>query len=269
MKIFVPALLLATLAPVAATLGAPAKKPAAKSQSAKVSVDPKARALFARAIAFYKPARTLSVAWTITEDGVSTPASFDLDRAGRLRFADNNLSTALTVIDGKTMWTLDLSGAAYGEAAHYQRDAVEAGGAPLRVMLMLEAPLGLSATLVDWLSGDNTLDAGAIAAQMRGMEYSNYRVALLPAQPLGGVACDIVRVSTKATDPDGEVDQTQTTYWFARGDGRLMRFQERALFGSTVAQDADSRITAQKINVTFAPDTFKFVPPQGAVEDKD
>ena len=228
-----------------------------------VQIDPKARALFARAVELYSELDGLSVAWTQTEEGEKTNASFDFDRAGRVRIESHYDFEALTVIDGKNKWTLDESRANEAEELRYTREILDEDLAASYSLTSLGLSFGVTDAFYPPLDGVNSLDDEEVEAEIEGLELSEFRASILSAQPFGGQPCERVRITIKGDTTE------QKTYWFARQDGRLMRYQERQSRGNDEFGAKDFQITSQTFNPTFAPEIFKFTPPKGAVLSKE
>ncbi len=228
-----------------------------------VQVDPKARALFARAVELYSELDGLRVAWTQTEDGEKTNASFDFDRAGRVRIENADPFEALKIIDGKNEWTLDESRTNDAEEVRYTREVLEEDSAASYSLIALELSFGVAGEFAFWLDETNPLDTYMVPLLAEALELREFRASLLSPQPFGGQPCDLVRITTKGDTTE------QKTYWFARADGRLMRYQERESRGNAEFRSQDFQITEQTFNPAFAPDTFKFTPPAGAKLEKE
>ena len=242
-------------------LGAPAQKPSAKAPV--VSIDPKARAIFARAVKLYSAAKTLSVRWkSRNESGETSNAALDFNRAGRLRLVNVDPFEPLIVMDGKTRWSLgspdDLD---ENGRATYRR--IEADDVDMEMQL---AP-GLAGVLGNLLNEVGPLDTGLESDAAESLELQELRALVLPAQPFSGQACDLVRVSHvyAPLTKNGPTSVGQQTFWFARTNGALVRFQERSVMARKDMNVADAQVTAQTFNPKFAPNAFKFTPPKGAV----
>ena len=235
-----------------------------------VQIDPKARALFARAVELYSALDGLRVAYNVTEkgeyswnDGEKTEASFSFDRAGRVRIAGADVFETLKVIDGKYQWTLDESRANEADEVRYTRETLDEGSAASDSLTALELSFGVAGAFYSLLDQTNPLSAEEVAAQTEGLELREFRASLLSPQPFGGQPCERVRITTRGRTTE------QKTYWFARADGRLMRYQEREVQGKSEITANDFQITAQEFNPQFAPDSFKFTPPKGAKLETD
>ena len=263
MKILVPALLALSF-PVA-SLAAPAKALVAK---ARVSIAPEARAIFARASRLYGAAQGLSVRWkgrNKLDEAVN--GSLDFDRAGRLRLKPaDELFDTLVVMDGTEMWILERERVNERGQVEYKKidDANEYG----MNREILETSPTLSGILGRLLFKIGPFDGEEFKIKVANTSLREYRSVMLTPQPLDGEPCDRVRISETFRARDGKRDLLtveQQTYWFARSNGRLMRLQEHSVDNGLDLGTTDYQITKQTFNPTFAPDTFKFVPPKGAV----
>ena len=234
----------------------------------KVVVDPKARAIFARATKLYGAAKTLRIRWkSRNESGELATNSLDFDRAGRLRLAGAELIQPLVVVDGKNRWSLDdIYDADKGSIRIYSRAEAELN----EVHFEMQTAPGIAGVLGMLIGEVNPLEADVVSTESESLELSEFRAVLLPPQSLNGQACDIVRIAcVQALNPEVVEDEiqkvTQQTYWFSRENGALMRFENRLMGSGTKLNPSDWQITEQTFNPKFAPDTFKFTPPKGAV----
>ena len=255
---------LALVIPVA-TRAAPAQKSAAETLV--ISVDPKACAIFARAAKLYGAAKTLRVRWKSRNenDEISTN-TLDFDRAGRLRLAGAELVQPLVVIDGKTRWSLDdIYDVDEKKIRVYSRTEVEPDG----IYFEMQTAPGIAGTLGTLLGEVNPLEADVLRTQLEKSGLSEFRSVFLLSQTLNEQACEIVRIyRVQATNPEAENEiqkVIQQTYWFSHKSGALLRFQERLVGSGIKLKFSDSQIIAQTFNPTFAPKTFQFTPPKGAV----
>lgn len=257
---------------LALSLSAVAVAAPTKPTVAKVDVSPKARAVFARAVELYRKVNGLSVIWNSNEDGERRRDSLDFNRVGKLRLANNRAFESLIVIDGKIKWGLDDSKSNEKKAVYYNRQIVDAGDLETDPIFVLQSSLGLASPIGDFLDKTSFLDPNRIERELAVSKLLQLRAALLRAQPFNGQPCDLVRVTQvyiEPYDPRHFLVTEQDTYWFARDNGRLMRLQERRLERGREAHAADFQITEQKFNPQFAPNTFKFTPPKGAVLKAD
>lgn len=231
----------------------------------KISVDAQARAVFARAAKSYGAAKGLSASWK-GRDGYGDAASgaLDFDRAGRLRLAKAGALEPLIVLDGKTRWSLNQPEDVDEKGRRtYSRIEADADEIYLEIQIADE-PTG---TLGELLSGGSPFDAEEVAMHVEILQLQELRATLLAPQSLDGQLCDLVRISeiSASDNKRNPLHVEQKTYWFARSDGRLMRLQHKIMVGSKEKSSADWRISAQTFDPKFAPDTFKFTPPKGAV----
>ena len=240
------------------------------------SVDARARAIFERATTLYGDLDGLHLEWTTTEfdpqfnDRAPHKAALDYDRAGRLRLEDPQSLDALMVIDGKTRSTVDTSD--YDDEGNskvtYQIEKLDADIVEGEVEFELSGQISPVIAIVRRFLDSNNPYAEAPTETITGKALLAYRAAILPAQPFDGQPCDLVRVTTRFDDDGTTVPgltTKQETYWFARKDGRLMRVQVHSVEGNQQPRTSDSQIIEQTFDPKFAPDTFKFVPPKGAV----
>ena len=258
---------------------------AAPTPKAQVSIDPAAVAIFARAAALYQELDGLHLEWKVearntplTGETPSYRAALDFERAGRLRLADPEGLESLIVIDGQRRWGVNSSDFGDGDddelITTYQSEKLDEGDAPYRAIEELQTADSLTFAVSSLLEGSNQIEGitAETLAQIAAFPTSQFRAALLPAQPFDGQACDLVRITTRFINPyttaSGETVK-QETFWFSRSDGRLVRLQMREVEGQGAAQTTDEQVTEQTFNPTFAPDFFKFTPPRGAVLSKD
>ena len=229
-----------------------------------VSVDARARVIWARAIALYHATPKLRVTWRT--DGGTDLSSLEFSRAGLLRLKLPG-TEELTVVDGKNSWHLDAFAIEPQDKAHYTREPIEPGEAYPAALMGLDFGSPLSDALGGFLGARQDLWNSQIDSQVRALKLTKYRVTVPPAQTLNGEMCDLVRFETVAPNPDKTPGSTtnQKTYWFARSNGRLVRLQFRSQVGKNDGDESDEQIDTQDFNPTFAPDAFKFVAPKGAV----
>ena len=271
---FIAVALLALSFPIVA-VAAPAKAPVAKAPvvrapvaKAQVSIAPEARALWKRAVALYHNTDKLQFAWRRPQDAT---ASFHFDRAGFLFLHAVDFDETV-VIDGLNKWTLDESKTYLGNAPVYTRENVSGDGRAYAASIVaLRRAFGVGPEIGALLDGGDQESPNLIESSARNPNLIGYRATVLPAQPYGGQACDLLRITLTKSDNQaagGRMTQ-QKTYWFARSDARLLRFQNRFSTKEERPLDTDYQITEQTFNPKFAPDTFKSTPPKGAVLSKD
>ncbi len=228
-------------------------------------VSQQARAIFARATKLYSGAQTLRLKWKVSDEDTEETEDRELrlDRKGRLflkgQFA---LYTALAV-DGKTAIEYD------ADLNEYTKKTLAPGEASEEVESQLEF-----ATIVDEglipVAGENPLDADGIEAGIGARSFETLRASVMPAQPFGGEACDLVRISVASRDEDDDALVTkQQTYWFARSDGRLMRWQTQTVTDGEARDVTDGQVTLQEFNPTFSAKDFAFTVPKGAKLSED
>ncbi len=287
MKIFVPALLALSLTSTVYAVPTKAVKPierplrieAALTQTGeptkvplKIEIDARARAIVERGAALYRSTQGLSAKWQRTEDGKTDVASFDFDRAGRVRTVNCYSEEPLTVFDGKISWALNNPSPDGKGPTTFRRQTVETNDAEWLARQALEGVGGLPGLMTDFPYNFSPLNEERIQKSAEKSEFLELHAKLLPAQPLARQACDLVRITTVAHSSyiaKHPVTTSQDTYWFARSDGRLMRLQRRVIIASKQVSSSDIQIITQTLNPTFAPDTFEFTPPKGAVLQKN
>ena len=244
---------------------APTQKPLAKAPV--VNVAPKARAIFARAVGLYGKTKGLKARWkSRDENGKVLIGSLDFDRAGRLRLAGAELIQPLVVLNGKTRWSLDdIRDDDEKSIRVYARAEAE----PDEIYFEMQTAPGIAGALGTLLGEINLLEADVLRTESQSLGLSEFRAVLLPPQVFNRQACEIVRIThVQAMNPEVEDEiqkVTQQTYWFSREDGALRRFQNQLVASGTTSNPSDWQITQQTFNPKFAPNTFKFTPPKGAV----
>ena len=233
----------------------------------KISIDPKARAIFGRSSRLYSSARGLKARWKGRDEyGENFDVALDFERAGRLRLTDSAALEPLVVFDGKNRWSLGATDLDGQGRATYSRAQSEEDEAFFELLLSS----GMQGALGNLLDRNNPLDDEVARIGAEVSDLRELRALLLPAQPLNGQACDLVRISQIHSMPRKSPQTVeQQTYWFARSDGALVRFQERSVTSGKETSASDSQITEQNFNPQFAPDTFKFTPPPGAKLETD
>lgn len=268
MKFFVPALLALSL-PLAASAAsaAPANAPVVKSPASKISIDPKARAIFARATKLYGAAKGLSAIWKgyVDESGIAN-SSLDFDRAGRLRLINGGNFEPLVIVDGKTKWILNVALPNQKGHVSYSKEEADKGSALFEMGLI--AP-GLSNILGDLLVQSSPLDAERVKTAFEVYGLRAFRAETLSPQPLNGQMCDLVRITFVSSTSTGRERLEQRTYWFSRSDARLMRLQGKIMHGGKQKSVGDWQMSKQEFNPKFAPGIFRFTPPRGAVLQKN
>ena len=239
--------------------------PAIKTPS-KVSIAPKAYAIYARALDVYGELDGLSVKWSVNSSGKTENSAFDFDRKGRARMVNGYTGEPLAVFDGKISSTL--SHPSRGGKVTYRQQTIDENDTDWLAMQMVEGAGGLPEKLAEFLRHYNVLDPQLVQQRAEKQDFLELRVLLLKPQPFGGQACDLVRMTSVARSPyidKHPIVTEQNTFWFARSDARLMRLQSRFLVANKDNSYSDSQIIEQTLNPKFAPDTFKFTPPKGAI----
>ena len=271
------------LAVPAIPMAAPAKFIIPTNASVKVDVAPKARTIFARAAKLYDVTRpnhrlkTLRVAWKYFafipyyQERTFLKSSFEFDARGLLRVQSSDSSTPLTVIDGKNQWFV-------AKRDEEKFPTVYRRTSPSRVGVLAGVfkVLGAVDNDVAWemtklLQGSSDLSQKKVAQRV-GHDISQFKAAVLAPQVFNGELCDLVRVTIRHRDnfgSDADKEYSYITYWFARSNGALVRLQSLLTSGEgkekQEQQRTDAQITKQEFNPKFAPNTFKFTPPKGAV----
>ena len=260
MKIIVTALL--ALYFTVASWAAPIKPTVTSKSNHKIEIDAKARAVFVRATKIYGNLKGLSASWSgVIDEGATVKSSLDFDRAGRLRLANGNPFESLVVIDGKTRWSLEAPREKGKRPAYTQ---IEIAEDEAMVEMRLISP-GFTNILGELLIKSNPLDVKNVEEIFEPFGLRAFRATTLPPQFLGSQLCDLVRITYLSSTFSGLERIEQRTYWFARSDGRLIRFQGKIMHGGKQKSVGDWRMISQTFNPKFAPNTFKFTPPQGAV----
>ena len=241
-----------------------------------VFVDPAARATFERAAKLYRGLDGLHLGWKKIESGETgdetVTAALDYERDGRLRLQYPGLLSSLVVVDGTHKWTLQSELMNPGGPLRYKQvelaDDDKAISATVSLMSSLYLPRALSGFL--GLGGLHALNPAFVSATSRMEGFVSFEAKPLESQEWNGEPCDLVQIleENRTGDEPQKRDLTQSVYWFARSDGRLVRLQEGFRSGDDAGSTTDSQITEQIFNPKFAPDTFKFVPPKGAVLSK-
>ena len=244
-------------------LAAPQPKP-------KVSIDPKAYAIYARALDVYGDLDGLSVKWSASRAGTTENSAFDFDRKGRARVINGYTEEPLAVFDGKI--SSSLSHPASDGTVTYRQQIIDENDADWLAMQMVEGAGGLGGKLMNFLKRYDVLEPQLVQQRAEKQDFLDLRVILLKPQPFGGQACDLVRITSVARSPyidNHPIVTEQNTFWFARFDGRLMRLQNRFLVANENSPASDSQVIEQTFNPKFTPATFKFTPPKGAVLTKN
>ncbi len=238
------------------------------------SVDPAARALFDRAARLYRGSSGLHLAWKQIETSEfgaeSSTAALDYRRAGLLRLQYPGLLTALVVVGDANKWTLQSELMNPDGPPRYRQTEVAGEDRSSEALSSLMVALYLPRAVGELLSPANLhpLSPLVVAAASRTEGFVSLEASALQSQMWNGEFCDLVQIlevnrPAAATPPQQDINQS--VYWFARSDGRLMRLQEGYRSGESAGSTTDSQITEQTFNPMFAPDTFSFAPPKGAV----
>lgn len=250
-----------------AVWAAPKAKPQALAQSNSF-VEPRARALFARATKLYSGVRRLRFNWVVRDEATKTTDARELrfDRAGRfwLRgqfFPGQFPRSPFAAIDGKTGIYYDEGPRTFIQE-HLTPDAArEAVEHQLIVASAFDEGLVAVASL-------DPLEAGNLQEHLDSRFFQTLRATVLPSLTFGGETCDVVRIHETSRDsPKSALVTGQRTFWFARKDGRLMRWQTRS--DGEMSQQTDSQVTIQEFNPKFGASEFAFTLPKGAQLETD
>ena len=239
-----------------------------------VSVEPMARAAFERAATLYRGLNGLHLSWKKIETDEfgeeSATAALDYERDERLRLQYPGLLASLVVVDDAHKWTLQSELMNPDGPPHYQQlelaDDDKSSAALVALMTSLSLPRAMSEFLGP--GSLHSLNPLVVSAQSHVNGFVSLEAKMLGSQEYDGEVCDLVQIVEVNRTDDAESQKqhiSQSVHWFARSDGRLMRLQEGFRSGDSAGSTTDSQITEQIFNPTFAPDTFKFVPPPGAV----
>ena len=239
-----------------------------------ITVEPAARAIFERASDLYSNLKTWRLKWRETHSDHAfdsdAPGSKTIlfDRAGRVRIEDPQGLESLVVIDGKARYAVDTSSVKLGGRATYTRESIEKSDETHALAEIVDAGQGM---LENLLEGDNPLEDHMVQLQASVGKLRSLSAKVLPPQPFGGGACDIVRITTRyldaATARTGETTE-QRTFWFARSDGRLMRWQTKSVEGNSSPTTTDAQVQTQDFDPVLSAQEFVFTQPTGAVLSK-
>lgn len=126
----------------------------------------------------------------------------------------------------------------------------------------------------------NPLKVETVKFGLRDGDIEKLRATVLPSRPFGGEICDLVNITQVRVGPEestfslsGVINSrplltTQQIFWFARSNGRLVRFQVPGAGGGAIPR-IDAQITLQKFNPTLGAKDFAFTLPKGAVQEND
>lgn len=234
---------------------APKPKPFRVEQS-KAVVAPKARALFARAAKLYSGAQKLRFNWKVRDEVANTTRKCELrfDRKGRFLLHSNIYLN----INGQTLGIYNKYENTYGEqklVPDQIRDELEN---QLQSMGSIEDGLGV-------VTDKSPLEAEALQLELTSYYFETLRASVLPALAFGGQTCDRVRITqVQRAFKDSSLVNTQQIFWFARSDGRLMRWQLHKTRAGQTDKQTDSQVTLQDFNPTFSASEFVLIVPKGA-----
>jgi len=231
----------------------------------KADVSPQARAIFARARNLYLNAKGLHLKWTFhqlgdgtteTDNGSKEERELRWDKPNRLFLKGGAMMFPQVAVDGKTSVQL------HDVANQYWVRTLPPGAAKEEVEADLEDATNKENALF-LVVEKNVLSAKEIAEAQKERLFDTLRARVLAPQFFGGQTCDLVRVTqTQRDTSEDPVQGPQQTFWFARSDGRLVRWQNQS-------DNTDSQVTLQDFNPKFKPEDFVIVPPQGAVRVDD
>lgn len=251
---------------------APKSKPVARPGAV---VEPRARALFARAHKLYSGLRGLRLQWTVLDSQTNTidARELRLDPKGRLFLRGHFGPFSVSTIKGETSLL-------YSDRLNtfIKEDVKQQGGTRSAVANQLvEAAFNHEGTVDELIAivgasasaghfSGNPLSVEAVQGGLRSEEFLTLHATVLPSRSFRGEVCDLVRI-VKVRSAPGAMDNAPNvtrdqTYWFARSNGRLMRLQvplARAEDGQT-----DAQITFQRFNPKFGAKDFTFALPKDA-----
>ena len=215
----------ASLSSVAAApkIGVPKENPRPVAQST-AFVEPRARALFARACKLYSGVQALRLNWIVRDEKANTADARELrfDRKGRFwlrgQFYKSQFpQSPVSVIDGTSGFYYDEGPKTYileKLTPNAAREAVEH-----QLIFASAVDEGLMA-----VASLDPLEAGNLQQHLNSRYFQTVRASVLPALTFRGHRCDRVRlIETSRDNPNSALVTQQRTYWFARSDGRLMR----------------------------------------------
>lgn len=241
-----------------------------------IVVSPEAKAIFMRAHKLYSALNGLRLRWNYRRELVQSTEQRELryDRDGRLFLQGDFGSFHVAAIDGKTSIVYNKQLNQYAQKKLRQRGTenenieeqfVNTGKeeADLRLQLSSDEDEGLS---IVW--GRDALED--IESQIRvSSVLQSLKATVLSAQPFDGEACDRVRVTVATRAEGNNVEIQQRTLWFARSDGRLMRWQNQSVSQGQTFGQTDGQVTLQEFDPVFNDNEFKFAVPQSATRRFD
>lgn len=235
----------------------------------KAIVEPKARALYARAAKLYSGAKGLRLNWTVLDSKPKALQTRELrfDRKGHLFYRRvfvagkgdfvEGKRDSVTAVDGKTI----INYHRYADSSIYTQDDV----VKFRPLGNFEAEDILGPESVNEVGLGVVVNENPLTAE--GVEDDNFetlRAVVLPARLFKGEMCDLVRVTeTSRREASDPLLVEQRTFWFARTNGRLMRWQAHAHSRGVVLQQTDAQVTLQQFDPKFGAGEWTFTVPKG------
>ena len=237
----------------------------------KRTIEARAQAILARAQKLYSGTRGLRLQWNYRHQLAKSTEKRELRyrRDGCFFLQGEFGSFHVAAIDGKTALIYDKSLNEYTQKKLRQSGLknenqeelfLDTGEeeADLRLQFASYDDEGLSV-----VRGRDALED--IESQVRVTNVLQLlQTTLLAAKPFGGETCDRVRVTVVTLDKSNETQTEQRTLWFARSNGRLMRWQLRTTEEGQESAQVDAQVTKQEFNPTFGAKDFSFSIPKGA-----
>ncbi len=221
----------------------------------KKAIEARAQAILARAQKLYSSAQSLRFAWTLREGNKAVEKrELRFGRDGRL-FVQGEFGTYSTLaLDGQ-------------RKTQYSKARNEFSQTPVKnAREEVESQMSFLGVMDETLfvvAGQDPLNPQGMSIGAR--DFQTFRATVLPPQPFGGEACDLVRISrTGRTDHHNTPETEQQTFWFARKDGRLMRWQLRVLEEGQLLTQSDAQVSKQEFNPTWSAKDFAFSVPKNA-----
>jgi len=248
--LFLPLLALAPIAALAQPKAAPRKT------APQITIDPAAQALLDKATATYKAAQGIRFEVESNVNGkVASQNSVAFARPNLLRLevkAPSKLQVAVS--DGTSFYLV--------RGTSFQKSSITDGRGPIFLTL---TPAGQSGELIGaMLKGQNPLAQFRQFMDSPIIHNAKLSASSLPPQMVDGNVASGVKLNFSAQilmrGGRSSFETGQATLWFG-GDSTLRRTQFTASApGSKQTLVLRERVVNQKLNPTFAPDTFKFDP---------
>lgn len=215
-----------------------------------VVISPESRAVLERAAKLYGGLKSLGVRLdvesNIYRDGSNVPiersAQVQWERRGLLRFESASTRERVIVDGNRThqFWN-----------GQYSSDDLSPQSKQNGTLSVLASSRGFfSATncLSQLLRGE-----APVLASLD--EYSRLKASLKPSQNWNGTLCDVVETEGVYDGDEGSLAEAE--YWFAQGDGRLLRMVSKSYEGEQWRNIDDVRFEEQRFNPSFAASTFQ------------